>query len=392
MVSKRTPVAPTRRSSRITPRSPTSIQVMSETDAYRALEEENRLLRERLAAFEGEDRPSRTQSNSPEPIETPDPPMPMPPVHQKELKIGEPPTFDGKASEFHPFVQQATLYIEMRHLTFPKDKDKFRVAYIISRLRGGPAEWGQSLLESRSPLLTDYDAFLAKFTSIYENKERRSQLEDRFARLKQTGSASAYSAEFSSLCAILSIDPNTQMGQFRLKLKSDVQTALAFLPAPPTFDQLSTCAIRIDNAQFSARRNTETRNNNPSSKSQQPRPSQQQSSNSSRPPPTRLPPVQDYASNPPSSRPGPSHSSAPYSRLTDEEKDRRKREKLCGYCGDATHTIEHCPGVAAKNARKRANDERSKPPSFTSHAVVLSPPAPSTDNHFHAPNSGKSNA
>src|SRR5579862_7553702 len=176
MVSRKHIVAaPTRHSSRITPRSPTSIQVMSETEAFRALEEENRLLRERLAAFEENDPQSRTQDNSPEPIETPDPqPMLMPPTPPayKEPKIGEPPTFDGKASEFYPFLQQAKMYIRMRHLTFPEDnsKDEFRVSYIISRRRGGPAEWGQTLLESGSPLLTDYDAFLAKFASIYENK------------------------------------------------------------------------------------------------------------------------------------------------------------------------------------------------------------------------------
>lgn len=364
---------------------------MSETEAFHALEEENRLLRERLAALEGEDPPSRTQDNSPEPPQTPEPPPP-PPVYYKEPKIGEPPTFDGKASEFHSFLQQAKLYIRMRHMTFPKDKGEFRVSYIISRLRSGPAEWGQALLESGSPLLKDYDAFLAKFTSIYENKERRSQLEDRLARLKQVGSASAYSAEFSSLCAILSINPDNRMGDFRLGLKSGVQDSLALLPAPTTFDDLSVRAVRIDNAQFSSRKFANARQNHPStsSKSQNQHPPQQQSSNSSRPPPSRPPPVPNYTSNPPSSRPGPSRSSAPYPPLTDEEKERRKREKLCGYCGDPTHAVENCPGVAAKNARKHANDARSKPSSFTSHAVVIAPPTSSAD--FRAPNSGKSNA
>jgi hypothetical protein len=121
---------------------------MSETEALRALQEENRVLRERLAAFE--DASSRTQNNSPEHPhppphpESPEPAIPTPPVYHKEPKIGEPPTFDGKASEFHPFLQQAKLYIRMRHLTF--QNDEIRVAYILSRLRGGPSEWGQALL------------------------------------------------------------------------------------------------------------------------------------------------------------------------------------------------------------------------------------------------------
>ena len=391
--TKHIPAASTRLSPRITPGSPSSIRVMSQAEALQALEEENRVLRERLAALE--DTPSHTQSNSPEPpppSNSPEPAIPTPPVSYKEPKIGEPPTFDGKASEFHPFLQQAKLYIRMRHMTFRNDE--IRVAYILSRLRGGPSEWGQALLESDSPLLYNYDAFLAKFAAIYENKERRAQLEDRLARLKQTGSASAYSAEFSSLCEILRIDPNSRMGDFRLRLKGDVQTALALLPAPITFDDLSTRAVRIDNAQFSARKFADTRQNNPSSsKSQRQHPSQQQSSNSSssRQQSSRPPPVSNHSSNPPSLRPSTSCSSAPRPPLTDEEKERRKCKNLCLYCGDPTHAIEDCPSVAAKNARKRANEARSKPSPFTSHAVVISPP-PAETNPFRTANSGKRDA
>jgi len=68
-------------------------------------------------------------------------------------------------------------------------------------------------------LLTDYEAFLERLTSLYQNKERRTQLKDKLARLKQTGSASAFAAEFSMLCEILGYPLNTRMGDLRLKLK-----------------------------------------------------------------------------------------------------------------------------------------------------------------------------
>lgn len=376
---------------------------MDQAEALQALQDENRILRERLAALAPSPTPpsrtpSRTQNHSPEPPS--EPAIPTPPAYYKEPKIGEPPTFDGKASEFHPFLQQAKLYIRMRHLTF--QNDEIRVAYILSRLRGGPSEWGQALLEADSPLLYDYNTFLVKFTSIYENKERRAQLEDRLARLKQTGSASAYSAEFSSLCEILRINPDSRMGDFRLKLKEDVQKALALLPAPTTFDDLSTRAIRIDNAQFSARKLTDTRHNNSSSKPHHP----QQSSNSSlssRSQSSRPLPASNYMSNTPSSRhgtsrpstshPGSFRSSAPRPPLTEEEKERRRREKLCPYCGDPTHRIQDCPSIAAKEARKHANEVRPKPlSSFTSHAVVISPPVSVETNPSYTINAGKRDA
>ena len=85
----------------------------------------------------------------------------------------------------------------MRHLMFQEDKT--RVAYILSHLRGGPSEWGLALLEAESPLLKDYKAFLARFTAIYQNPERLTQLEDKLACMEQKGSASAFAAEFTAI-------------------------------------------------------------------------------------------------------------------------------------------------------------------------------------------------
>jgi len=156
-----------------------------------------------------------------------------PPVQPyKEPKIGEPPTYDGKAAEFHPFLQQCKLYVRMKPLTF--SQDEACVAYVLSRLRGTPAEWGQALLEANSPLLTNYDAFLARFTSLYENKERRRQLEYKLARMEQTGSAHAFSAEFTSLCEILGVDETTRKILFIPKLKLAVHKSLALAPSPAT--------------------------------------------------------------------------------------------------------------------------------------------------------------
>ena len=135
-----------------------------------AFRDENQLLRERLAALEEE---SRTHDPSPLPVPTP--PAPAPPsVPIKEPKLADPPTFDGKASEFPSFLQQCKLYIRMKPVTFREDDDESRVAFFISHLRGTPAEWGQALLESNSPLLTDYDAFLEELTFLYQNRERRT--------------------------------------------------------------------------------------------------------------------------------------------------------------------------------------------------------------------------
>jgi len=108
---------------------------MTEAEAFAALYDENHLLRKRLAALEEE---SRTQNS------TPSPPAPTPSTAIvppfKEPKIGEPSTFDGKASEFPSFFQQCKLYIHMKPITFREHDDESCVAFIIFRLRGVSAE------------------------------------------------------------------------------------------------------------------------------------------------------------------------------------------------------------------------------------------------------------
>ena len=242
---------------------------MTEAEAFAALRDELYTLRDRVAAMEEERSNTPLIIPTPEPLDLyvdvppPPPSPPSPPLPPfKEPKIGEPPTFDGKTSEFPIFLQQCKLYIRMKPITFREHDNKSRVAFILSHLRGVPTEWGQSLLESSSPLLTDYDLFLERLTALYLNRERRTQLEDKLTCLKQTGSASAFAAEFSTLCEILEYPLDTRMGDFRLKLKPSVQGALAMLPAPANFNELVERVVRLDHAQYSLRKSENTNSSN----------------------------------------------------------------------------------------------------------------------------------
>jgi len=88
-----------------------------EVQAFRAenqaFRDENQLLRERLAAVEDQ----RTGMQNPTPSPAPTLLALAPPLF-KEPKITEPPTFNGKASEYLSFLQQCKLYIRMKPITF----------------------------------------------------------------------------------------------------------------------------------------------------------------------------------------------------------------------------------------------------------------------------------
>jgi hypothetical protein len=326
-------------------------------------EAEARAEAERRARLDSETPSQRLPSATPAPSSFT--PAAAPAPYVKEPKIGEPPTFDGKPAEFHSFLHHCRLYLEMRFQTFTTDRTK--VAYVLSRLRGGPSEWGQALIESHSPLLHDYEGFLDKLSSIYENKERKVQLGAKLARMTQTGSASAFAADFTAVCDILKINEESRLALFPLKLKEGVQKALALLPADKTFDELVDRAIRIDNSQFSHKSN-ENRQRNQQPKSSESRPSgnSQQRSSASGSGSGKAPPSSS-SSSPRQSEPRPS--------LTQEEKDRRLQDGLCLYCGEKGHFKKACKKWLAAQARKTKNSTpNSQNPSVSQ--VIIPPYSP----------------
>ena len=260
----------------------------------------------------------------------------------------------------------------MKPITFAQDDA--RVAYVLSRLRGTPAEWGQALLEANSPLLTNYDAFLARFTSLYENKERRRQLEYKLARMEQTGSAHAFSAEFTSLCEILGVDETTRKILFVPKLKLAVRKSLALAPTPANFDELVELAVRADDINFIAEKaeKAEKSRNNVSPKPQKPQNSPNPQFSSFRPQQPHNN-VSSSSTNTASSLP--INHRGPRGPLSDKEKERRKREGLCGYCGEK-HSFKDCPALKAKEAYEAARSHNS------AVSTVVLPPNALNNNLF----------
>jgi len=136
----------------------------------------------------------------------------------------------------------------MRPITF--DSDYVKVAYVISRCRGSPAEWGHSLIESSSNLLNDYDAYKDELASMYADKQRHKALRRKLIMLKQTGSASKFAAEFKSTANILGIGDESRFALLTNGLNPDVQRALALVRNIDTFKELVDAAIQIDHVNF----------------------------------------------------------------------------------------------------------------------------------------------
>ena len=323
------------------------------------LQQEVTELRETVRRLEEEaadtSRSSRSSRSSTPPIPT-----------RKEPKLPEPPEFDGKPSEYATFINHCDLYFRMRPVTF--DEDYIKVAYVISRCRGSPAEWGHSLIESSSPLLHDYDEFKEQLASMYADKQRRKALRQKLTTLKQTGSASKFAAEFKATANILGIDDESRIALFTAGLKREVQRNLALVRNIDTFEELVDAAVQIDHVNFTLAKADSKVDSKADSKS-----FGKSGSNHGKSPPSSTSlslPQQSRTNSTSSITPNnfrnsslksPSSSRNP---ISQEEKDRRETLGLCRFCG-GNHFKRDCPSLKAK-LEKEAN--KGPPPRYPTPA------------------------
>jgi hypothetical protein len=87
-----------------------------------------------------------------------------------EPKISLPEKFDGTCLKFRSFVNQVRLIMQLhpRHYF----DDTTRVGFIGTLLTGTAAAWFAPILETSSPLLQDFNAFMAKFEVVFRDSDK----------------------------------------------------------------------------------------------------------------------------------------------------------------------------------------------------------------------------
>ena len=237
----------------------------------------------------------------------------------KEPRIGLPDKFDGTRSKFRGFVNQVRLIIRMQPLRYPTEETQ--VGFIGTLLSGTALSWFSPLVEKNSPLLQDFHGFLEEFTNTFGETDRVRTATTKLRSLQQRArAASIYAAEFRQLACDVDWDDNALISAFRWGLRDDVKDLLLNLPDPITLSEAITQAIRCDNRLFERRQERRSTYGqyrmDSATHIQQPKVSMPE-------------PMQIDASR--------------IQRLTPEEKNRRRKENLCLYCGEKGHGIDKCP-------------------------------------------------
>jgi ribosomal protein S14 len=160
----------------------------------------------------------------------------------------------------------------------------------------------------RPPWMTDFSLFAAHLKEIFGDPDVVGNVSNKLLALKQTGSATSYAAEFRRLAGQLEWGNQALVGQFFRGLKNSVQDELVRTDYSREINALISQAIRVDNLQQS-----------------------------------RLAQSAQVKSATPAASPG--------QRLTEQQKEFRRKNNRCMYCGDPGHFLRSCPARSKNLAR-----------------------------------------
>ena len=230
-----------------------------------------------------------------------------------EPTVSLPPKFDGNKYNCRDFINQVKLIFQMHPKKFPNDD--VRVGFIGTLLIGPAAAWFSPYFETSSPILSNLSLFLQEFQQTFGDFDREIVAANQIRKLRQgKTSASEYAAHFRRLCCDLKWNEAALIDQFRFGLSEEIKDLLLTFPIPSSLQDAIAYAVKCD-YRLTERRNERSLNNS----------RYYNQSNSS-----AVPMEIDAAKVTISSK------------LSLEEKERRRKLGLCLYCGKPGHIAINC--------------------------------------------------
>ncbi len=251
---------------------------------------------------------SPSESAPPPPPVDPAPQAPPPSHSMASPRLAYPEKFDGTPAKCKGFLLQCSLFVSQQPVLYPTEES--RIAFLCSLLTDKALDWVTAVWNFNRPAFTSFESFLQRFRAVFDLPEGGDGAGEQILTLKQgRNTAAEFALAFRTLAAQTGWPDDPLKLHFRRGLSLELQTELACRDEGKTLDQLIDLAIRIDNMIRSRR------------------PSRGSTYHSPSPP---VVPEQEAMQ-------------VGHARISPEERDRRYRQNLCLYCGQAGHVKVSCP-------------------------------------------------
>lgn len=261
------------------------------------------------------------------------------------------PAFNGDAKVLSFRAFKAKLNGVFQRFTASFQSDEQCVTYAMACMGGPPLEYFAPVyngdVEDVDQVLENYEAFMDTLESAYGDKLSVQEAEVKIRFLHQRGTMQDYLAEFSTLQSQVRWNQAALVAQFKFGLSEPVRGLLQ-----SQWHSLNTLKL-VSEAATTAYQNLRLTNRRAPNSTPWPRNQNQ---------PQRIQFLNAAArANPTSnqSRPGSSDMElgAMKGPLTAREKERRRKEKLCLYCGEPGHFTDRCPAKRPGLGLAMINDQ-----------------------------------
>ncbi len=262
---------------------------------------------------------------------------------RKEPKVASPKAFMGKRTESQEFILKCETVFMAQTRTYYDDKTK--LAFTINLLEHEAYEWVKPALLApydKSPeWIQSWDAFKKEFFKVFSDVDIKELSYQRLQALKQTGSASTYANDFRRHSLNLDWNDEPLRQHFFRGLKPEVKDRVL---SPTDFTDLNSLmesAIKWDNLLYQRRKDP---SNNKSidrsyahSTSYQARDNRPLNQAHNRMHQWNSPPTHTLGTGP-----TPMEVDSIRGPLSQAEKDHRRKNNLCLYCGNSGHRALEC--------------------------------------------------
>jgi hypothetical protein len=247
------------------------------------------------------------------------PPTPPDIATTSEPRLPVPESYAGESAYCRAFLTRCAMHFALQPRTFNNEPAK--VAFVITLLTGKAALWGTAVWENQDPCCASFQALSSEMRRVFDRAVAGREAARVLADLRQGDrSVSDYSIEFRTLAAESQWNEAAQWDMFLHGLADRVQREIYALDLPTTLNGLIELALRVD------ARITRVGGRTPSIRSPGGAEGQRSSGRDV------VSPVFDHEPM-----------QVGRARLSREERERRRSQGLCLYCGGPGHFAYNCP-------------------------------------------------
>ena len=262
------------------------------------------------------------------------------------IKFRDPRIFKGKPTELETFMEEMDIAMRLQSRLRNGD-DEDRIDYFMMYLgEQGPRKWFSALLKKNPHLRQDWESARSAFMTRYEDPDLKTNYLVKLEALTQSGSFMDYANKFEEYLPFSNWGEEYAMQRFYQGLELELAKRLAGTKRPETVAEWIPIIHEIDKDLRTMTKAHERR-----SKSHH-----KHGASSSKNIGTTTTPKSQQAQNVPYVAPRPTNNDVvpmevdaiKHSKVTPEERERRKREGLCFYCGQGKHRMSECPNMSAE--------------------------------------------